>query len=400
MALGAERRITITTNTRNLGESEAFPLTSIRRDISPILLRELLTSYLGEYRYELTKDSFSYHVKENEGKLSLEDRDGNNIVDIALRGVRLKQRRGLSTYKEEADVAGSIRLEELIYDISGTDTVLWASPIDARAGYTYGFISFGSLAQVEGEEIFQIITYRVDPKRSQGNAGNNLHQYNEAFSNLTGAPVTFSTPNEFIENPIIIPGNLTTELAEQILNVSLGVRVSERERNEFNTIILQMNSHINEFIKMFKSNIPTQDLQKAFYALENYFLKLKLKQKTGVKYQSLDRFIGSAMYSIQLYPDVQYESVGSFGFAKFIEEYGRVIPPVVSGSCGKSSQKLFTSIIDELTKPLWNENSTILETTPTDTYTFDHTGTCKRCKGEHKRLGPCDLCEKCDQELK
>lgn len=379
--------------------SEAFPIHLVNRDISPSLLKDLVVSYLGEYRYQLGKYNFQYLLHQEKNNTTILDMDGNHIVEIAYRGVKKKKERGQSTSKEEADVIGAIKLEKILHTMLETDTVIWASPFDAQAGYTYGFMYTGKIGLDKDRPIFSITAIRIEPLSEYTSEKEELTRYNQAFSFLSSLPVQFETPNEFITNPLVIQKILTESEIDWVLGVLFGRAFDPQEQTKFNSIISKMNAHIEEFIHLFKIGEKLDDLQRVFYALENYFIFLKEAQENT-------SFKGN--FEIPIYPVPRSnpgDEINGHGFLAFVDEFGRKRPPQVMGSCGStSSPDIFG--FDSGFRPAWEGvlekitgDTTLTNFEFSGTYSFDHTGTCKVCEGENKRLGPCDICEECDRKL-
>lgn len=162
------------------------------------IIREDIASYLGEYRYRVREYGFNlYYSQGANGQVSLRDDKGQVMVEVGERAIQDRVKGGGGLYKVSADLKGIKRQQELLRNARNGDLLIYGSPPDQQAGYTYGFVYIGKVRETSQGKMIAMRAIRV-------NDGTTLDQFNQALSDISGKPIAHSTPNDFIENPELV----------------------------------------------------------------------------------------------------------------------------------------------------------------------------------------------------
>lgn len=286
--------------------SDAYRMEKLS-EFSPRALNAFTSSYLKEYRLEVAKDS--YKLALIDGKIC-DPFSGEFMTDVVQRAIKRNKNEGKSAVREQAELRGFNYLESQLPKASDGDSILWFSPPGPKSeGYgDYGFVFTGSINSSQKQ--IGMTALRVERPT--------IVQFNEAFSLLTGDSVGYSRAEEFLESPRIVQG-LTTEDVERVLETIFAFKVDEKKERTYREVIRRMEPMIDDFVKLLQGG-KREEKEKAFYALENYALRLK------ERYESFGRgsFIWVNHEDVKL-GDIVY----AFGYK----------PKEVGGSCGGTAKK-------------------------------------------------------------
>jgi len=281
------------------------------KTISDQILYDDIVSYLGEYRFKLSK--YCYSLKFGDGKLRDPNRN-DSMEELSQRAIKLKNREGKSSIRERAELKGFQNLDAQLRLAKTGDTIIWISPPGSKTdGYgNYGFVFFGKVEKLTlGEKNIKMTAMRVE--------SSDIKRFQKSRYMLTQEPVEYGFAEEFLESPKVIEEDLKEGFVEAILKKIFNFNPNEEEQEMFTRIIDKMLPLTSEFIGFAKNpGIKKQEVTKAFHSLENYFLELKGSYKKIVDSKTQPRF------------------------SQVIERYGYE-PPKAAGSCG-STANIFNSL--------------------------------------------------------
>lgn len=327
-----------------------------------------VVTYLGEYRFNLLKSP--YELKYSGGKLR-NRHTGEAMSDTTRKALKAKISENNNCSRESGENEGITALDWQLSVAREGDTVVWSSPPGSQEeGYgKYGFLFIGHVGADDstGKKVSMTAIRVEDPK---------IQQFNQAMYLLTGEKKDYKTAEEFLARPKVIRENLNEGYIDAILGKTFGFKSNPAEMEKFTLIIRQMSPLIAEFIQSVKDPFKTKnEKRREFYALENYFLKLKA---------DYDR------------PETRRENfIVNFNakpkLLEIREKYGNK-PPEVAGSCPASTTNKSSNIFS---KGLLLNN--LLE--DEIDYEFDKAGPCGKCNADVK-CGPCGLCKACDLAIR
>jgi hypothetical protein len=364
---------------REVVGSKAF---NLEYDAPPTVneLRRDIVSYLGEYRIQVQR--FPYELiygsdADGTEPKALRDKDrGQPLLHTARRTIEERTLKNEPIHREIAEELGLQVFEEQLQHIS-EGTVIWASPPGPKEqGYgDYGFLFIGSISDMgNGERKLAMAAIRVEQPT--------IEQYNQAMSELTGIMTSHSTPEEFLQRPLVLDKQLPEGQVDQILRNHFDFQQSDYDAAMFDWIISKMTTAIDDFIALVQYGTKEQKV-KAFYALENYALELK-KQYENRSEDEQVVYISHAPEGKRLTDLVMTHSHE---------------PPKAAGSCGSTassgsevtitSSNIFAKDFAALQRALSGEES----------YSFDQPGPCRVCNADAP-CGPCKICEPCDTKLR
>lgn len=257
------------------------------RDVSPPLLYKDIVSYLGEYRFELQKDSYELVF---DGAMIRDSFIGEPMTKRARRAIKKKEDHWEKTTREEAELQGFKSLEEQLESAEDGDLIVWLSPPGPKdEGYgDYGFVFAGEISPYKelsrGARLL-MTAYRVEQP--------NLEDFNEFFQFFIEDDASFQTAEEFISHPQLARG-ITKQMIEELLPESFSFRFSNEGAEQFQAALQKLHPHINEYIRMVQTGKPEKDLREAFNALENYalFLRMPLNKPQGFSFPQLINYFG------------------------------------------------------------------------------------------------------------
>lgn len=287
----------------------AFDLDRYKEGISYRELRDDIVSYLGEYRLKVQKYNYNFIFSaDNSGRPKLRDSYRNEPMSLKTqRAIGERKLRGEPTYREEAELAGILRLEEQLLSSETNDTVLWASPPGPKEeGYgDYGFIYFGKIVKEGDKKNLSMAAIRVENP--------SISDFNKALKSLIGQKPDFKVVEEFLSSPFILNKDIDEQTLNRILVQCFSFKEDKEQEDKFKRIIQRLDGMIGGFINMVKNG---EGRLKAFNAIENYALKLK-KEYEAFPWENV-------VYDRNRRLD---DIVGEYGYK----------PPKVAGSCGNSS---------------------------------------------------------------
>ncbi len=281
-------------------------------------LRRNIISYLGEYRFQVPKYAYELifgHDKYGQDQITLRDKErAQPLRKIAQRALKERRLNGDPIHREEAEEKGLKLLEDKLKLAKTGDTIIWASPPGPKEqGYgEYGFIYIGKVTRLAGGEAhLGMSAIRLEKPT--------LNQYNNCLNAFTNENINNSTAEEFLGSPKIVPDDFSSQAIDSVLKTHFSFTPDLMKQAKFALIIEQMKSMIDDFIFLCRLGLKSDKL-KAFYALENY--ALKLKNESAIKC-----------------PNIILSSTPRLGH--IIDKYG-FMPPVVSGSCGSTGAGLIS----------------------------------------------------------
>jgi hypothetical protein len=282
-------------------------------NVSDQALIDDITSYLGEYRFNLPK--FSYTLKFSNGRLRDPHR-GDPMQDLTQRSIDKKVSEGNRTSRERAEKRGIMSLDHQLISAKNEDTIVWASPPGPKEeGYgDYGFVFIGQVKEHDTlEKTIQMTAIRVESPT--------IGQFNRAIYLLTDEKTDYQTDEEFLANPKVLNKHLEEGYVDALLGRSFSFKPNQEEQEKFEMIMRQMSPLISDFIRSVKNPWKSKEEKiKELYALENY--ALKLKEDYARPERRRDNFM------------INYNSKPTL--AGITGEYGHE-PPKVAGSCPTSS---------------------------------------------------------------
>lgn len=272
-------------------------------------------SYLGEYRFNLPK--FSYTLKFSDGKLRDPHR-GDSMQDITQKAINKKNLEEKSCSRELAEKLGFVSLDTQLLLAKDNDAVVWASPPGPKEeGYgDYGFIFIGHVkADNALEKTIQMTALRVEHPT--------IGQFNKAMSLILEEKIENKTPEEFLRTPRVKKGKLQEEHADSILGMFFSFKPNPKEQARFKLIIQKMFPLISDFIQSAKNPWKVRSEKiKELYSLENYALKLK------GEYEQLLISRENAVIDFKTVPRLP----------DIVKAYGHE-PPKAAGSCPATNNK-------------------------------------------------------------
>lgn len=274
-------------------------------------VREDIISYLGEYRFKISKFNYSLgSLKDEDGRLRVVDPFTQEpMVKKAYKAIEERRVFGDPTHREENELLGLMRLEASVATADNGDTIFWASPPGpASEGYgDYGFIYQG---KVEDGRL-SMSAIRLDNPT--------IAQYNKAMSQLTGEIIDYKKADDFLSAPKVVAGEVEEKVIERILKDNFLFKLSEEEQEKFNFIIRTLEPMIDRAAEAILYEGKNEKLT-TFYALENYAISLRDKDEIIMK--------PAEAYSM-IRIDTDY-IVASMSYK----------PPVAKGSCGSTGSPI------------------------------------------------------------
>lgn len=345
--------------------SDAFDPKEYVRQMSDAAIHDDIISYLGEYRFQLSKYEYKYSITNGE---LCDINDGVSMKTKTVRAIEKRRSAGKSTNREEAELRGFGRIEEQLETAKADDTLFWASPPGAKTdGYgEYGFLFVGKVKKT-GKELTMTAIRVENPT---------IEQYNHALSFLTVQESNHKTAEDFLKDPIMIHADVFEHVIDKTLAGIFSFDVDDSQMQKFKRIVAKLDPLIAECIPILRYGTKQKQIE-AIYTLENYALALKRKESVikdeHVVYESLPRL------------------------TQLADRYGHT-PPAVGGSCGSTKSNDKTSLSSA---NIFNRGNILfaLGLFDEDSYDFDQPGPCKKC-GADAKCGPCGICRPCDAILR
>lgn len=231
-----------------------------------------LTSYLGEYRFEVPE--FDYKLSFVNGKLA----DPNTLEPMSVLGARAieeKRKIGLKTTREEAELEGLSSLEQQIKD-NPFGTIVWFSYPGAKEdGYgDYGFAYVGKRAP--GHQLLMTAIRLEQPK---------ISDFNSATSVLWGKN-DYQSAEDFLKSPKVL--DIDVEKIKEFIRSAFQIK-DEANKNIFKKVSEKLHGAMEEFARIVQTGTYNERI-KALFVMENMAIKLKTgleiiipKLKTAMK---------------------------------------------------------------------------------------------------------------------
>lgn len=274
-----------------------------------------VVSYLGEYRFNLPK--FSYSLKFSGGKLKDPHRN-DSMEDISQKAIDLRERKGQSSVRERAEKEAFRSLNEKLKFAKEGQSIIWVSPPGSKQdGYgDYGFIFFGKVGEeINGEKNIKMEAIRLEQPT--------IDRFNKALSLLSFKKTSYASAEDFLARPEVLEENISEEYIDSVLRTTFSFRPSEKEQAKFNNIIQKMFPLIYDFVSSVKNPWKRRSEKiKELYSLENYALRLKREYDQSLIHR------GNTLVDFRPIPRLP----------EIIGEYGHE-PPKVMGSCPNADNK-------------------------------------------------------------
>jgi hypothetical protein len=238
----------------------AFRLDVYNDLVNEASLKEDIFSYLGEYRFKVRE--YAFHL-DYDGQIR--HPDGRPLLEIGENALADSRKGGGSLYKVEADFKGMQVQEELMKKAKKGDVLIYGSPPDDKARFTYGFVYVGEIDEINDAKTIHMRAIRV-PDHTK------LDQFNEALSVLTGETINYTTPNEFIEKPRLLTKQNDRKTIDTVLRTIFQYGNSQQDRQYLFRILQDPNllHLIDSFIRKIKTNSSFQEKADIFNIIENY----------------------------------------------------------------------------------------------------------------------------------
>lgn len=287
-------------------------------------IRNDIESYLGEYRLQVQKYNFDlgyFDSHDGEGFCLRSFDDGESMRAKAHRGTLHamntnpgKVERRISEYK------GIEEEEQIVQNALDGDQYIYFSPPDPNKEDEegkYGFAYINKVVRNSQDSRVQKTAIRIESQ--------NIEEYRNALSFLTGEDLYFEKPEHFIANPMRIHDQLTESDIDLLLSQFFNFQINQENQQRFEMIMKIMGNETTQFVEMMKLQYSPEDIQKAFFALENRALELKKLSLNSLGTLLLEKD------SVNIQSVLREEL-----FLSFVDQYG-YIPPTVGGSCGSTS---------------------------------------------------------------
>lgn len=298
-------------------------------NITYLELREDILSYLCEYRLGEQKHKYSLSFLKNRppGFKLCDSHRFESMGKRANRAILEREANGESVLREQAELLGILKLEDQLGFAQDGDVVVWASPPGPEnEGYdrSYGFFYLGLVEKRnDADKSISMTAIRIGYPT--------LENCNTAFNRLTGENVDYPE-GEFLANPRVVRG-LKLAVVDGVLHDVFSFKNDERHQQIVRKVLAQMGPMIDEFISLLR-NGTKEEKEKAFYALENYALRLK-REYEGLGIENI----------------VQIDDYRRVKLGDILPVYGYE-PPVMGGSCGGTGKKRSNDILGSGLKAL------------------------------------------------
>lgn len=324
--------------------SDAFPLEHLQ-NISEESLYRNIESYLGEYRFSIPRYEYElYLMSDKSGAHHIVDPyDGECMTIKARRAIKKQEDMWKNASREIAEYNGLVSLEEQICTAPEGSMVVWTSPPGApEDGYGgYGFFFLGKVHASEkskDEKKIVMTAYRIDNLT--------IDQCSRAISQLTSHEVCFQTAEECIAHPKIIQSENARGI-NSLLGDVFNFTCDFESEQLFKKTMKILQPSIYSFIGMVHNRVSKNQVQQAFYALENYAISLR-------------RIIKEQFYTMDIIHrrDAVFQEVVPFHL--LVNHFGFSPPPAVAGSCGSTAVKsanLFNNSLSSLISLFSSEQS-------------------------------------------
>ncbi len=327
--MGIETLSTISTKKSPNWKNEAFCL-EIKEKITPQSFEKLVTSYLGEYRFQLPLYQYSYLFDPNQGLIDPNTREP--MIEKAQRAIERRIGEYKSTVREEAELIGLQKIYELLANNLTIGTgIVWASPPgDKNNGYgDYGFIFYGV---VDGYKNGQ---WHITMNARRVEDGRDIEKFNQVLSLLTNQAAGFRKDVDFLRNPMLL-GDQVVDVESIISQVFNPI---DRQTQEIFNQALGNNGVlkplINEAVRAYLSG-NSEEFLKLMIALENISHKLKTGEIFISDNSILEKFANSPWGKPNYIVYNLNSTDEDYGLIALANNHSNHLPPMVAGSCGST----------------------------------------------------------------
>lgn len=292
---------------REIG-SDAFRLEYFPEVPKRVLIDDI-ASYLGEYRFRLSK--YSYKLNFADGQL-IDPNRRESMDQMSQRAIDLKNSQGRSSVREQAEKIGFQELNRQLITAQTGDSILWMSPMGLESeGYgNYGFVFFGKVNGQGSEKEISMTAIRIEKPT--------IDQFNSANEALTGEKTTRQKAEDFLGSPKVLQ-NLSEQHLDSVLKKVFNFRPNEEIQKMFGKIMDRVSSMVSDLADLLMNPWKEKaEKAKGLNALENYVLKLKDE------------------YEILPWENIVFDRKQRIN--DIVGDYGHK-PPVVAGSCGSTNNK-------------------------------------------------------------
>ncbi len=296
---------------REIG-SDAFKI-EYSKNIPDRVLIDDVVSYLGEYRFNLQKYSYSFSYKN--GKLRDPHR-GDSMEDLSQRAIDRKTTQWKSPLREQAEKSGFQKLDRQLQQAKTGDSIVWLSPMGAKEeGYgDYGFVFVGKVNGDASEKRISMTAIRIENPT--------IDQFNRINEEVGQEKTTFQKAEDFLANPKVVK-NLPEKSIDSILKKVFEFKPNEKVQKMFDYIIDKMKPIISDLADLLINPWKTkEEKMRGLHSVENYAIKLQ------ADYES---FGNENVIYIKGHDN-------NLRVMDIVREYGHE-PPKVAGSCGSTSGK-------------------------------------------------------------
>lgn len=309
--------------------SEAFAL-EYHQFTPKTVLFEDIKSYIGEYRlivpqyqYELhyTQDQFErYHL--------VSPHDDEPMIIKCQRAIEKRKNAWKNTSREEAEYQCVCRLETQLATTLPGDMIVWTSPPGPpEDGYgSYGFFYAGQVLMSPNflsNKRLLITAFRIENQ--------SVVQCRQAIAQLTGEIVNFQTAEDCISQPKIVRA-IDKEIVQSVLTNIFHFRPDKKREQLLSDISRIIKPQVYNFSDLLQKGGSREDIQKGFWALDNYVISLyqtALRHFDGVvPFRSADT------------------AVAVIPFEMMVAHFGQTAPPIVTGSCGSTGERKSSNIFN------------------------------------------------------
>lgn len=228
-------------------------------------LREDIRSYLGEYRFKIPKHKFNLVYRQG-----LRDPiTGELMSDITKKAVEDRIWSGLSPHREVNEVKAALSLDQqLELAPDGIYTIFFASPppYPAEPGYgTHGFINYGRVVKSNDR-------IRAGPMTAARIEGMNLVGSNNFLSRVKCQRVDFSTVDEVLASPVVVPQNFREDQIDKLLGEIFHFDEDSTIKLKAEKVLKKLDPWIDRFVGAVKIGAP-ELTRKLFNVIENLSIK-------------------------------------------------------------------------------------------------------------------------------
>ncbi len=334
-----------------------------------------IESYLGEYRFNIPKYEYrlNFTTDSNDQRQLRDNEEGLSMAQICQNSIDRKLILGKNIQREKAELTGIEKIDHILTTSSQGETLVWLSPPGSKEdGYgDYGFCFVGEVQDSHtnsGDKSLSMTAIRVEKP--------SLDQYNRFINILQSSDTPVQSPEQLLANPTMLRG-VTKAHIYSLMPEIFNFKIDNKKEAKFRESMNRLQPYIMEFINMVKSGVPRAELRRAFNAIEVYSEQLRNGYST-----SFDTEINNT-----------YQT-RTMSFNQLLLMYGDKKATPVAGSCGSNGK---TSNVFNKYSSL---SSIMQDALNKRDYNFEKEGKCLVCGSDPTKLGPCDICQHCDDQIR